>query len=101
MGWGPGTSGRVRYSLQGLGRRGLLPTVMASNNVNDKHKRGLLPTPTVRGNHNKATLSATAGDGLATVVKRMQPDPRAAGPLNPVWLEVFMGFPEGHTESEP
>ena len=33
------------------------------------------PTPTVCGNHNKKGLSATSGDGLATVVKKQWPTP--------------------------
>lgn len=51
---------------------------------------GLLPTLTVKGNYNKAGLSARSGDGLATRI--------GSGPLNPTWLEWFMGFPDGWTE---
>lgn len=50
----------------------------------------MLPTLTVKGNHNKKGLSKTSGDGLATVI--------GSGPLNPAWLEWFMGFPDGWTE---
>lgn len=32
--------------------------------------RGLWPTPTVKGNHNRAGLSAKSGDGLETAVQR-------------------------------
>jgi len=39
----------------------------------------LLPTPTVHGNHNRKGVSATSGDGLATVVT-MFPTPTARNP---------------------
>jgi hypothetical protein len=52
-------------------------------------RRGLLPTPTVKGNHAKAHLSAKAGDGLATAI---------GGRLNPRFVEWMMGFPVGWTE---
>lgn len=54
-------------------------------------RRGLLPTPTIKGNYNRKGASPTSGDGLATV---------ADGPLNPLFLEWLMGFPAGWTESE-
>lgn len=38
----------------------------------------LWPTPTIQGNHNRAGLSATSGDGLSTAVKSW-PTPVAAG----------------------
>lgn len=50
----------------------------------------LLPTLTTKGNYNRSGASQRSGNGLATVV---------SGPLNPTWLEWFMGFPKGHTES--
>jgi DNA (cytosine-5)-methyltransferase 1 len=83
-----------------------------------------VPTPTVKGNYNKAGLSKKSGDGLATWVKRW-PTPAArdfrypnkktyqergggkkgqqrpeavGGPLNPTWVEWLMGLPIGHTE---
>lgn len=52
--------------------------------------RSTLPTLTVRWNHNRAGLSEKSGDGLATRV--------GSGPLNPTWLEGFMGFPLGWTD---
>ncbi len=52
-----------------------------------------LPTLTVRGNHNRAGLSAKSGDGLATRI--------GSGPLNPTWCEWLLGLPDGWTESEP
>jgi hypothetical protein len=82
------------------------------------------PTPTVKGNYNKAGLSARSGDGLATAVaKSLLPTPTALdwksgssnlhgqnarplnevvylttpGPLNPTWVEWLMGFPTGWT----
>ncbi len=53
-------------------------------------RRGLLPTPTVKGNWNRAGASANSGDGLATAV---------GGSLNPRFLEWMMGLPTGWTES--
>lgn len=82
--------------------------------------RGLLPTLTVHGNYNRKGASPNAGDGLATAVTKLMPtltasdatggfcDPNMVpenrqgaqslkevtrGPLNPTWLEWFMGFP--------
>ncbi len=40
-------------------------------------ERGMWPTPTVRGNYNRAGASAKSGDGLATAVK-MWPTPSAS-----------------------
>lgn len=51
-----------------------------------------LATVTTKGNYNRKGASPTSGDGLATQV---------GGPLNPEWLEWFMGFPIGWTESGP
>jgi hypothetical protein len=41
-------------------------------------------TPTVKGNYNRAGISAKSGDGLATQV---------GGPLNPQFVEWLMGYP--------
>lgn len=75
------------------------------------------PTPTVKGNDNRAGLSPTSGDGLATAV-RLWPtacatdykgssvpgqrrdqlsEAEVAGTLNPEWVEMLMGFPPGWT----
>ena len=51
-----------------------------------------LPTLTVCGNYNRKGASETSGDGLATVI---------GGPMNPEWLEWFMGVPKGWTGREP
>ncbi len=88
---------------------------------------GLWPTPTVFGNNNRPGASKKAGWGLA-VAARMWPTPNAgspnwggtmrewggsknwvrrempelaAGPLNPVWVEWLMGWPQGWTDLEP
>jgi hypothetical protein len=86
----------------------------------------LLPTLTVCGNYNRKGASATSGDGLATVLKRLPTlvarDYRSpgrsrlertgskagdclpqviGGPLNPTWCEWFMGWPIGWTELKP
>jgi len=77
------------------------------------------PTPTVCGNHNRKGASARSGDGLATAV--MYPTPTAhdgnGAPnpgdfrrntvplkahfgtqlLNPDWVELLMGYPQGWT----
>lgn len=56
---------------------------------------GLLPTLTRKGNHAKHPLrggTPTGGDGLATALQ-------VTGPMSPRWLEWFMGFPDGWTES--
>ena len=51
--------------------------------------RNRWPTPTVKGNYNRAGLSAKSGDGLQTAI---------GGRLSPRWVEVLMGFPPGFTE---
>ena len=88
----------------------------------------LLPTLTVKGNYNRAGLSATSGDGLITALlptlcardyrtgnasattwsKRTTSPPLSehlgrSSPgkgclLDPGWCEAFMGFPEGWTD---
>jgi hypothetical protein len=88
---------------------------------------GLLPTPTVHGNYNRAGLSKHSGNGLATVLRLLLPTPRASpnenrqykptpsqlagkhgrsqaatigGPVNPLWLEWYMGYPAQWTDVE-
>jgi len=152
-----GRVGKIRPSLQSMAATDewpdwLTPTVWdakpagpketemmrlyeSGTNVPDTYKRlraqvaarELWPTPTVKGNHNKAGLSARSGDGLATAVSRAQgktwPTPMARdwkrsggqerrhspnlpnavghGPLNPTWVEWLMGFPAEWTACEP
>ena len=82
------------------------------------------PTPTVKGNYNKAGLSAKSGDGLATAVFRcatptardwrsgkasqapLETNSRPlseqiGGSLNPTWVEWLMGWPLGWTDLKP
>jgi hypothetical protein len=66
-----GRTGKARPSLETMARRGMF-----------------WATPTVKGDYNRAGLSAASGDGLATQV---------GGALNPTWVEWLMGFPEGWT----
>ena len=79
----------------------------------------------MKGNHNKAGLSPSSGDGLSTAVawptpcasdwksrstsahltnsrplREVAPSGKSA-PLNPAWVEVLMGFPPGWTELDP
>jgi len=53
----------------------------------------LWPTPTDKGNYNKAGLSEKSGDGLATAAAQT-----GQGSLNPAFVEWLMGFPPGFTE---
>ena len=108
-----GSAGRVgkeRASLDSLARRGLLPTPVASTGTSGSKtrrsggptlrtavgarcpSRSVLPTPTVKGNHNKAGLTARSGDGLATVV---------GGTLHPRFVEWMMGLPCDWTVPAP
>jgi hypothetical protein len=98
----------------------------SGNELGRAVNRAMWPTPTVNGNYNKAGLSPTSGDGLATAVRlwptpsanedaagtpngKMQkmlgnhPDVRGSGDgsLNPTWVEWLMGFPLGWTALEP
>jgi len=54
----------------------------------------MFPTPTVSGNYNRVGCSAHSGDGLATVVKKLE----GGGVLNQTWVEWLMGFPAGWTD---
>lgn len=89
--------------------------------------RGMWPTPTVSGNHNRKGASPTSGDGLATAVlkrglwatptahdakdtgtapsegRRNSPclAYQAGGKLNPTWVEWLMGWPLGQTDLKP
>jgi hypothetical protein len=47
--------------------------------VNGLLGRMVWPTPTLHGDYNRKGLSATSGDGLATVVKGVYPTPSASG----------------------
>jgi len=101
------------------------PLAMLAPGTSEKES-GFLPTLTVCGNYNKKGASATSGDGLATVVKKMATlcarDYRGSGrsrlertgskagdclpqqiggPLNADWCEWYMGFPVGWTELKP
>ena len=120
---------------------GLLPTPVASDATrggNTRFSRGnpsltlalrQLPTPTVKGNYNRASYSGKSGDGLVTALK-MLPTPLARdyrsgkgkssrqrkspdlptvlmdetggndGLLNPPFVEWMMGWPIGWTASE-
>jgi hypothetical protein len=102
---GPHVEGKTTYQLEEMARRGLLPTPKASRgNAHCAARQGgptlpevisgLLPTPTVKGNHNHPGAGERSGDGLATVAA---PD----GTLSPRFVEWLMGFPDGWTDCEP
>lgn len=111
QGGSAGRAGKERASLDTLAKRGLLPTPLARDwrgktatwreggaglcNVLDAKRpvaRSVLPTPTVKGNHNKAGLTARSGDGLATAV---------GGTLHPQFVEWMMGLPCDWTVPAP
>lgn len=78
----------------------LLPTMTTCNHARGRNSDGgprlgnilpLLPTLTLCGNYNRQGASETSGDGLATRL--------GSGPLNPTWLEWYMGFEDGWTAS--
>lgn len=90
--------------------------------VNESGSSVTWPTVTVCGNDNRAGLSPTSGDGLATVVRKFPTPPRddgcggpgtsgreggsnlrtdVNGPLNPTWVEWLMGWPQGWTATYP
>lgn len=81
------------------------PTPVKANRANTCHGKrrpGLEEAPrawaipTVKGNHNRAGLSPTSGDGLATQANTWAD--AVGGPLNPAWVELLMGFPPGWTD---
>jgi hypothetical protein len=133
MGWEPfsETWPRAGLTLNGIAYRrapsapltngtgfGLLPTPTASTGGREPDgktgrklvtvlKRGplpMLPTPTVKGDNNRKGASPTSGDGLATVLKRGLPTPRASdadkggrGDL----LTVLRGYETKHAGTLP
>ena len=56
----------------------------------------LWPTPTVKGNYNKAGKWAKSGDGLATAVQRVE----GPGRLNSAFIDWLIGLPIDWTASE-
>ena len=112
------TPSAVRYGTNRGGAAGRVGRERPS--LDRMASAGLWPTPTVRGNHNRAGVSSRSGDGLATAVTRW-PTPCARdwrsgasnlhdqnarplnevvsrytpGPLNPEWVGLLMGFPPG------
>jgi len=90
-------------SLHTMARKGLWPTPTArdwrsgKSNLHGTNARPLnevvllWPTPTVKGNYNRAGLSQRSGDGLAVAVNKAAPT--TGGALNPTWVEWLMGFP--------
>lgn len=100
-----GSAGRVgieRLSLASMARAGMLPTPTARDvkgpgsgtdlprALGASRPTAMLPTPTVRGNHNRRGLSPQSGDGLATAV---------GGSLHPRFVEWMMGFPIDWTQA--
>jgi hypothetical protein len=123
-----GLNAKVRPTLIGMARYGRWPTPRNNTgpSMDAKHLSldgavRLWPTPTVDGNYNRAGLSPTSGDGLATAVAKFptptalmmteadmvqaqysgnsgnRPDYRDAarigGKLNPDWVCLLMGYP--------
>ena len=99
-------NGKIRYSLQGMARRGMWPTprvsmangpsraeIAAGNPKGRLETAVMLPTPTSRdwksgtgadhGSHSPPLSSAIGGQ------------------LNPTWVEWLMGFPLGWTDLQP
>jgi hypothetical protein len=58
----------------------------------------IFPTPTVRGNYNRAGASPGSGNGLETFVKLYPKTATASGSLNPEWVEWLQGLPIGWTD---
>lgn len=62
--------------------------------LNSMARKGMLPTPTVNGNNNRHGITAKAGDGLATRLRRMLPTPKAndyKGSVSPGLAKKRMG----------
>lgn len=113
---------RSKVTWSGLSLFQLVPSEPTTGGT----ESGLLPTLTVRGNHNRAGLSKTIGDGLCHALGKLLPTltardyrhpgnverqrKRRAHPtlpvslgvkLTPLFCEKFMGYPEGWTELSP
>ena len=93
-----------------------------SNSRKAAKERGMWPTPTVCGNHNRKGASKTSGDGLATKVyatptardwrsgkasqatmdRNSRPlSEQIGGTLNPTWVEWLMGWPLEWSDLKP
>lgn len=80
------------------------PSVMKSNRlifrlvpsepVTSDTASGYLPTLTVKGNYNRHGITAKAGDGLITALKRRYPPP-PEHVFSQTFAEAFMGYPPG------
>ena len=113
---------RSKVTWSGLSLFQLVPSGQTTEGI----ESGLLPTLTVCGNHNRAGLSKTSGDGLCHALGKLMPTltardyrhpgnverqrNRRAHPtlpvslgvkLTPAFCEAFMGYPEGWTELDP
>lgn len=136
-GGGAGRSGKVRPSLVTMANQGMWPTPQAHDSLKGYAERvgrfgtkhggrnlndwvQVWPTPTVKGDYNRAGLSSRSGNGLATAVKQW-PTPTVrdwksgapnhtqenarplseaiGGLLNPAWVEAMQGFSPGWTEA--
>jgi hypothetical protein len=88
----PTPTARLRDEQRGMPSAGLAEERYRQGRRNLDDAVALWPTPTIKGNYNRAGSSVKSGDGLATAV---------GGTLNPTWVEWLMGFPTGWTDFGP
>ncbi|KKN04272.1 hypothetical protein LCGC14_1099300, partial [marine sediment metagenome] len=88
VGGAAGRVGKERLSLEGMARKGLWPTPIAS-----RQDMTTLEMARTSGTERKKRR-------LETVVKKLEPG-AVGGQLNPTWVEWLMGLPIGWTDLKP
>ena len=68
----------------------LVPRIFATES-------SLWPTPTVPDHHMVGRLDEWGGSWSRSTIQHLSKEDRT-GPLNPVWVEWLMGFPDGWTD---
>lgn len=90
-------SGSLPTPTHGSSRQGLFHPFDGGSAARKKaRKMGLMPTPTVNGNYNRAGLSEKSGDGLFTAIRSGWDGPIGATALVR-FVEWMMGYPADWT----
>jgi hypothetical protein len=63
-------------------------------------ERQMWPTPTAMNNTGGAALCKWGGSGARKRLRQIVSDQELNGALNPMWVELLMGFPPGWTDTE-
>ena len=116
QGGAAGRTGKVRYSLETMARKGLLPTPTATDPNRTYHykpgtkekvysleglaRQGLLPTPSASEHKYRLTGNSQQSNCLEARARTGKLS-NEAGPLSPQFVEQMMFLPIGWTELKP